>query len=105
MAPDFCLPPGWSLAVATVTGPTVGFNGMLDGLSSTSSSQEFLLRAVAPLAVAYFVGAFLSTLLGAVDSTFRFVFSTRLHQTRTTRPCTSHDSHSITVNVRLTYCA
>ena len=31
MAPESCFLPAWSLAAATVTGPTDGFNGMLDG--------------------------------------------------------------------------
>ena len=31
MAPESCVLRAWSLAAATVTGPTVGFNGMLDG--------------------------------------------------------------------------
>ena len=38
MAPESWSLPAWSLAAATVTGPTVGFNGMLAGLFISGSS-------------------------------------------------------------------
>ena len=46
MAPESCFLSAWSLAAATVTGPTVGFNGMLD-----SGPQAPILGTLRPLQI------------------------------------------------------